>query len=59
VFNKHDDLTVIIDNGYSAATGGQDTLSSRAANLHRQGNNSIVDAVKGVGVKWVRRTNYV
>jgi indolepyruvate ferredoxin oxidoreductase, alpha subunit len=57
VFNKHDDLTVIIDNGYSAATGGQDIPSSRAANLHRQGNNSIIDAVKGVGVKWVRRTN--
>ena len=30
VFNKHDDLTVIIDNGYSAATGGQDIPSSRA-----------------------------
>jgi indolepyruvate ferredoxin oxidoreductase alpha subunit len=57
VFNKHDDLTVIIDNGYSAATGGQDIPSSRAANPHRQGNNSIIDAVKGVGVKWVRRTN--
>jgi indolepyruvate ferredoxin oxidoreductase alpha subunit len=57
VFNKHDDLTVIIDNGYSAATGGQDIPSSRAANLHRQGNNSIMDAVRGVGVKWVRRTN--
>ena len=57
VFNKHDDLTVIIDNGYSAATGGQDIPSSRAANLHRQGNNSIIDAVKGVGVKWVRRTD--
>jgi indolepyruvate ferredoxin oxidoreductase alpha subunit len=57
VFNKHDDLTVIIDNGYSAATGGQDIPSSRATELHRQGNNSIVDAVKGVGVKWVRRTN--
>jgi indolepyruvate ferredoxin oxidoreductase alpha subunit len=57
VFNKHDDLTVIIDNGYSAATGGQDIPSSRAANPHRQGNNSIVDAVKGVGVKWVRRTH--
>jgi len=55
VFNKHDGLTVIIDNGYSAATGGQDIPSSRAANLHRQGNNSIVEAVKGVGVKWVRR----
>ena len=57
VFNKHDDLTVIIDNGYSAATGGQDILSSRAANVHREGNHSIENAVKGVGVKWVRRTH--
>ncbi len=57
VFNKHDDLTVIIDNGYSAATGGQDILSSRATNEHRQGNHSIVDAVKGVGVRWVKRTH--
>jgi indolepyruvate ferredoxin oxidoreductase, alpha subunit len=57
VFNKHDDLTVIIDNGYSAATGGQDIPSSRAANDHRQGNNSIIDAVKGVGVKWIKRTH--
>ena len=31
VFNRHDGLTVIIDNGYSAATGGQDIPSSRAA----------------------------
>jgi indolepyruvate ferredoxin oxidoreductase alpha subunit len=57
VFNKHDDLTVIIDNGYSAATGGQYIASSRAANRHRQGNNSIVSAVKGVGIGWVRRTH--
>jgi indolepyruvate ferredoxin oxidoreductase alpha subunit len=57
VFNKHDDLTVIIDNGYAAATGGQDIPSSRGTNEHRQGNNSIVDAVKGVGVKWVKRTH--
>ena len=57
VFNKHDDLTVIIDNGYSAATGGQDIPSSRAPNPHRQGNNTIINAVKGVGVKWVRRTH--
>jgi indolepyruvate ferredoxin oxidoreductase alpha subunit len=56
VFNRHDNLTVIIDNGYSAATGGQDIPSSRAANVHRQGNNSIVDAVKGVGITWVKRT---
>jgi indolepyruvate ferredoxin oxidoreductase alpha subunit len=56
VFNKHDDLTVIIDNGYSAATGGQDIPSSRAPNVHREGNNTIESAIKGVGVKWVRRT---
>jgi indolepyruvate ferredoxin oxidoreductase, alpha subunit len=54
VFNRHDDVTVIVDNGYAAATGGQDIPSSRAANENRQGNNSIIDAVKGVGVKWVR-----
>jgi indolepyruvate ferredoxin oxidoreductase, alpha subunit len=56
VFNKHDDLTVIVDNGYSAATGGQDILSSRAANVHREGNHTIETAVKGVGVRWVKRT---
>jgi indolepyruvate ferredoxin oxidoreductase alpha subunit len=57
VFNRHDDVTLIIDNGYSAATGGQDILSSRAPNEHRQGNNPILDAVKGVGVKWVKRVD--
>jgi len=54
VFNKHDGVIIIIDNYYSAATGGQDVLSSRAENKHRSTNNPIVDAVKGVGVKWVR-----
>ena len=57
VFNRHDDVTVIVDNNYSAATGGQDIPSSRAAGRRRQGNNSIVKAVEGVGVKWVRRTH--
>jgi indolepyruvate ferredoxin oxidoreductase alpha subunit len=56
VFNRHDGVTVIIDNNYSAATGGQDIPSSRSPGKHRQGNNSITDAVRGVGVKWVRRT---
>ena len=57
VFNRHDDLTIIVDNGYSAATGGQDILSSRGAGVRRQGNNSIVAAVKGVGIRWVKRTH--
>lgn len=54
VFNKDDTVTVIIDNGYSAATGGQDILSSRANNKRRVTKNPITKAVRGVGAKWVR-----
>lgn len=55
VFNKHDGVMLIVDNFYSSATGGQDILSSRAVNPKRQTNNSIVDAVKGIGATWVRQ----
>ena len=30
VFNKQDGVILVVDNNYSAATGGQDILSSRA-----------------------------
>ncbi|KMS59111.1 indolepyruvate ferredoxin subunit alpha [Novosphingobium barchaimii LL02] len=56
VFNKDDGVTIIIDNGYSAATGGQDILSSRADNKNRVTRNLITKAVRGVGAKWVRET---
>ena len=51
VFNKHDGVMLIVDNYYSAATGGQDIMSSRAFNKKRQTNNAITDAVKGIGPK--------
>src|SRR3546814_8298379 len=54
VFNKDDSVTVIIDNGYSAATGGQDILSSRADNAARVTKHPIERAVRGVGVRWVK-----
>ncbi|MCB2062488.1 MAG: indolepyruvate ferredoxin oxidoreductase subunit alpha [Novosphingobium sp.] len=54
VFNKNDNVLVIIDNGYSAATGGQDILSSRATNSSRSTNNPISKAIAGLGVKWQR-----
>jgi indolepyruvate ferredoxin oxidoreductase alpha subunit len=54
VFNKHDSVTVIIDNGYAAATGGQYIPSSRADLKNRRGRNRIERAVRGVGVDWVR-----
>ena len=55
VFNKQDGVILVVDNYYSAATGGQDIPSSRAFNQRRKTNNSIVAAVKGVGAKWVRQ----
>jgi len=55
VFNKHDGVILVVDNFYSSATGGQDILSSRADNPFRQTKNSIVEAVKGIGVGWVRQ----
>ena len=54
VFNRSDNLTIIIDNNYASATGGQDLLSSRAVNATRSTGHEIEQAVKGVGVEWVR-----
>jgi len=57
VFNENDNVLVIIDNGYSAATGGQDILSSRAVNKTKNTNNPIAKAVKGIGVDWVEEVH--
>jgi indolepyruvate ferredoxin oxidoreductase, alpha subunit len=54
VFNKDDTVTLIVDNGYSAATGGQDIPSSRALSPVRSTRNPIERAVRGVGAQWVR-----
>ena len=55
VFNKSDNVLIIVDNGYSAATGGQDIPSSRHDNASRcDASTPIEKAVRGVGVKWVR-----
>ena len=54
VFNKSDNVLIVVDNGYSAATGGQDIPSSAADNSMRATKNPIEKAVRGVGVNWVR-----
>ena len=58
VFNKADSVAVIVDNYYSAATGGQDILSSRADNPTKSTNNSITTALNGVGVSWIRHIDH-
>ena len=55
VFNKQDGVILVVDNYYASATGGQDIPSSRAGNENRSTNNTIVNAVKGIGVNWVRQ----
>lgn len=55
VYNQHDGVILVVDNHYSAATGGQDLLSSRADNKSRSTKHPITEAVKGIGAKWVRQ----
>ena len=57
VFNKNDNVLIIVDNGYAAATGGQDILSSRAANKTKATNNPIAKAVRGMGVEWIKEVH--
>ncbi|MFV0492159.1 MAG: thiamine pyrophosphate-dependent enzyme [Pseudorhodobacter sp.] len=54
-FNKSDGVAIIVDNYYSAATGGQDIMSSRARNDTKATNNPISRALKGIGIGWVRQ----
>lgn len=54
VFNKTDGVVLIVDNGYAAATGGQDILSSAGNVPTRSTQHPIEKAVRGVGVEWVR-----
>jgi indolepyruvate ferredoxin oxidoreductase alpha subunit len=58
VFNRSDNLTVVVDNSYTSATGGQDILSSSAANPTRSTGHAIEKAVRGVGVEWVRTVEH-
>ena len=58
VFNRSDNLTVVVDNSYTSATGGQDILSSKAANPTRSTGHAIESAVRGVGVQWVRTVTH-
>ena len=58
VFNKSDNLTIVVDNNYTSATGGQDILSSTALNATRSTGHEIEQAVRGVGVKWVKMVRH-
>jgi indolepyruvate ferredoxin oxidoreductase, alpha subunit len=54
VFNKHDSVILIIENGYAAATGGQYVPSSQVDIQGRDARHAIQAALHGVGVQWIR-----
>ncbi|MEC8724844.1 MAG: indolepyruvate ferredoxin oxidoreductase subunit alpha [Pseudomonadota bacterium] len=56
VFNEHDNLLIVMANGYSSATGQQQLPSSTAGGLRPADTVvPIENALKGVGVKWVKK----
>lgn len=54
VFNKDDAVLVVMDNGYSSATGLQDIPSSKDAGEGRGKGVPVEQAIKGVGASWIR-----
>jgi indolepyruvate ferredoxin oxidoreductase alpha subunit len=55
VFNKDDGILVIMNNGYTSATGTQNIPSSPHQPEQKMTGMSIEQALKGVGVQQVRR----
>jgi indolepyruvate ferredoxin oxidoreductase alpha subunit len=58
VFNKNDQVLVVVDNDYAAATGGQDVLSSHADTPRRSTQHPIEKAVRGIGVTWAKTVDH-
>ena len=57
VFNKQDQVLVILQNFYTSATGQQHNPSTGTNPRREPVAMSIPEALKGVGVKWIRSVN--
>ncbi|HEU0199870.1 MAG TPA: indolepyruvate ferredoxin oxidoreductase subunit alpha [Burkholderiaceae bacterium] len=57
VFNKDDGILLIMKNGYTSATGTQNIPSSPHQTEHKSKDMSIEQALKGIGVQWLRTVN--
>ncbi|MDN5918264.1 MAG: indolepyruvate ferredoxin oxidoreductase subunit alpha [Pseudonocardia sp.] len=58
VFNKSDQVMVVVDNDYAAATGGQDILSSHADLERRSTQHPIEKAARGLGIERATTINH-
>jgi indolepyruvate ferredoxin oxidoreductase alpha subunit len=55
VFNKDDSVLVIMNNGYTSATGAQHIPSSETNRRNEYTGQDIENALRGVGVEWIKR----
>jgi indolepyruvate ferredoxin oxidoreductase alpha subunit len=55
VYNQQDSILVILQNGYTSATGTQAIPSSPSQPQAKPLTLDIVKALKGVGVEWIRK----
>jgi len=55
VLNKDDEILIVMNNGYSSATGQQDLPSSAPEDDGRGRGVDMEDAVKSLGVRWIKR----
>jgi indolepyruvate ferredoxin oxidoreductase alpha subunit len=55
VFNKDDSVLVVMNNGYSSATGQQDIPSSKEERNGRGKGLDIEAALRSLGVAWIKR----
>ena len=55
VFNKDDSVLIVMNNGYSSATGQQDILSTKEEKDGRGKSLDIEAALESMGVPWIRR----
>jgi indolepyruvate ferredoxin oxidoreductase alpha subunit len=54
VYNKQDSLLVIVDNKYTSATGQHHNPSTGTNARHEPTGMTIPQALRGVGVKWIK-----
>ncbi len=57
MYNKQDSVLVILDNFYAAATGQHHVPSTGTNARHEPLRMTIPDALRGLGVKWIRTVN--
>jgi len=55
MFNRDDGVLIVMNNGFTAATGGQNIPSSKKNARDEPSGQDLERALRGVGVEWIKR----